>query len=65
MLLSGKIGFICCFVKSRKIDGKTIVMITHNSALAQAADRVIRLRSGQVIEVKTNAQPVPPEEIVW
>ncbi|MEA1950137.1 MAG: ABC transporter ATP-binding protein [Planctomycetota bacterium] len=45
--------------------GKAIVMITHNSALAQAADRVIRLRSGQVVEVKTNARPVPPEDIVW
>ncbi|MBN2295393.1 MAG: ABC transporter ATP-binding protein [Pirellulales bacterium] len=45
--------------------GKTIVMITHNSALAQAADRVIRLRSGQVVEVKTNDQPVPPEDIIW
>ena len=45
--------------------GKTIVMITHNSALAQAADRVIRLRSGQVVEVTTNTPPVPPEDIVW
>ncbi len=45
--------------------GKAIVMITHNSALAQAADRIIRLRSGQVVEVKSNARPVPPEDIVW
>ncbi len=45
--------------------GKAIVIITHNSALAQAADRVIRLRSGQVVEVKSNARPVPPEDIVW
>ena len=45
--------------------GKTIVMITHNNALAQAADRVIRLRSGQVVEEKANSQPVAPEDIVW
>ncbi len=45
--------------------GKAIVMITHNSALAQAADRIIRLRSGQVVEVKCNTRPVPPEDIVW
>jgi putative ABC transport system ATP-binding protein len=45
--------------------GKTIVLITHNNAIAQVADRVIRLRSGQVVEVKENAQPLPPEEVTW
>jgi putative ABC transport system ATP-binding protein len=45
--------------------GKTIVLITHNGAIAQVADRVIRLRSGQVVEVKENPQPLPPEEVMW
>ncbi len=45
--------------------GKTIVLITHNSALAQTADRVARLRSGHVVEVHANLQPLPPEEVVW
>ncbi|MBN1911586.1 MAG: ABC transporter ATP-binding protein [Pirellulales bacterium] len=45
--------------------GTTVVIITHNGALAQAADRIIRLRSGQVVDVRENAEPVPPEEIVW
>ena len=45
--------------------GKTVVLITHNGAIAQVADRVIRLRSGQVVEVRDNPQPVPPEEITW
>jgi len=45
--------------------GTTIVLITHNSAIAQAADRVIRLRSGQVVEVRANPRPVPPEEVTW
>ena len=45
--------------------GKTIVVITHNSAIAPVADRVIRLRSGQVVEIHTNREPVPPEEITW
>ncbi len=45
--------------------GKTIVLITHNSAIAPIADRVVRLRSGQVVEVHGNPQPVPPEEITW
>jgi len=45
--------------------GKTIVLITHNTAIAQVADRVIRLRSGQVVETHVNPQPLPPEEITW
>ena len=44
---------------------KTIVLITHNGAIAAAADRVVRLRSGQIVEVHSNAAPVPPEEITW
>ena len=45
--------------------GKTVVLITHNSAIAPIADRVIRLRSGQIVEAHPNAQPVPPEEVDW
>jgi putative ABC transport system ATP-binding protein len=45
--------------------GKTIMVITHNAALADAADRVIRLRSGEIVEIHTNSAPKPPEEIVW
>jgi putative ABC transport system ATP-binding protein len=45
--------------------GKTVVVITHNAAIAQAADRVIRLRSGQIVEVQEHDRPVPPEEISW
>lgn len=44
---------------------KTVVVITHNSALAEVADRVIHLRSGQVTEVGVNAEPREPEEITW
>jgi len=44
---------------------KTIVLITHNAAIAAAADRVVRLRSGQIVEVRANQAPVPPEEITW
>jgi len=52
-------------VDLKKRLGTTIVLITHNGAIAQAADRIIRLRSGQVVEVRVNEQPIPPEEIVW
>jgi putative ABC transport system ATP-binding protein len=45
--------------------GKTIMVITHNAALADAADRVVRLRSGEIVEMHENESPVAPEEIVW
>ena len=45
--------------------GKTIVLITHNAAIAQVADRVVRLRSGQIVELHANPRPLPPEEVVW
>lgn len=45
--------------------GKTVVLITHNAAIAQVADRVVRLRSGQIVEIHANPQPTPPEEVVW
>jgi putative ABC transport system ATP-binding protein len=45
--------------------GKTIMIITHNGALAEAADRVIRLRSGEIVEVHGNPSPKPPEDVVW
>ncbi len=45
--------------------GTTIVLITHNTAIAAVADRVVHLRSGEVTEIERNEQPLPPEEVVW
>ena len=45
--------------------GKSVILITHNAAIAQVADRVVRLRSGQIVEVRANPHPLPPEEVVW
>jgi putative ABC transport system ATP-binding protein len=49
---------------NRKL-GKTIIVITHNAALAQVADRIIHLRSGQITQVEQNASPIAPEDVVW
>ncbi|MDZ4818580.1 MAG: ABC transporter ATP-binding protein [Planctomycetota bacterium] len=45
--------------------GKSILVITHNAAIADAADRVVRIRSGEIIDLHKNEFPRPPEEIVW
>ena len=43
----------------------TVVVITHNSALAPIADRVIHLRNGKVYSVEMNQNPQPIEQIEW
>ena len=45
--------------------GKTVIIITHNSAFTAMADRVIRIRSGKVAEMTTNPDPMPAERIEW
>lgn len=44
---------------------KSIVLITHNSAIAQIADKVIHIRSGQVEKIEENAVKLPIEELEW
>jgi len=45
--------------------GKTVIVITHNSALCKMADRVIRIKNGTVQSVETNEHPTPAAEIEW
>lgn len=45
--------------------GTTVAVITHNSSIAAMADRVIRLRSGEITEVKRNASKLSPDHLVW
>ena len=41
------------------------LVVTHNSAIAQMADKVVRLHSGEISSVETNKNPEDPEELVW
>lgn len=45
--------------------GMTVVLITHNSAIAPMADRVIHMKSGKVSKIIENEHPVPVETIEW
>jgi len=45
--------------------GMTVIVITHNLAVAPMADRVIRIKNGKVADMKLNANPTPVEEIEW
>ncbi|MGD9496028.1 MAG: ABC transporter ATP-binding protein [Armatimonadota bacterium] len=45
--------------------GLTVLMVTHNAAIAQMGDVVIRLRSGEVEGIDVNDSPLPPTELKW
>ncbi|WP_165044665.1 MULTISPECIES: ABC transporter ATP-binding protein [unclassified Adlercreutzia] len=45
--------------------GRTVVLITHNSAFTAIADRVIRIREGRVAEVLLNDRPASADELEW
>ncbi|MDF2524615.1 MAG: transporter ATP-binding protein [Clostridiales bacterium] len=45
--------------------GTTLLMITHNAAIAAMANRVFRLRNGEIVEEVVNQMTVPAERIEW
>lgn len=48
-----------------KKQGMTVIVITHNSAIAPMADRVIRIKNGKVSKCEKNETPVDVETIEW
>lgn len=46
-------------------EGKTVVIVTHNSALAAMANRVVRLKDGTVIEDTVQTDTVPASQLTW
>jgi len=46
-------------------DDLTVLMVTHNAAIGQMGDVVIRLRSGEVESMEENERPLPPSELRW
>lgn len=44
---------------------RTVIIITHNSAIAPMADKVIHINDAQVRKIELNEHPVPVEEIEW
>ena len=43
----------------------TVIMVTHNDAISQMADRVIRLRDGSILSNKLNDSKVAAEDLEW
>jgi len=45
--------------------GATVVVVTHNTAIAPMADHVVHLRDGSVDHIETNDEPASVEELSW
>lgn len=48
-----------------KKSGKLVIVVTHNAALKDMADKVIKIKSGHIESIETNNNPIPIEEIEW
>jgi putative ABC transport system ATP-binding protein len=48
-----------------RMGGRTVIIVTHNAALAEAADKVIKMKNGRVQEVIINENPKPVKEVNW
>lgn len=48
-----------------KKSGKTVIVVTHNGALAPTADLLIRMKSGKIEAFTENPAPVPVQELEW
>ena len=51
--------------KTSREENMTVVIITHNSAISEMADKVIHFRSGKVEKVEINEHPKPIKDIEW
>jgi len=45
--------------------GSTILMITHNTAISAMANKVYKVRSGEIVESIVNRETIPAERIEW
>ena len=48
-----------------KTSGKTVIVVTHNGALAPTADLLIRMKSGKIESYSENPAPTPVQELEW
>lgn len=57
---------ILVLLRNAVADGRrSVVTVTHNTDIARVAHRVIELRDGEVVDVRTNDDPADPESVTW
>ena len=52
-------------LKEMNREGKTVILVTHNTPLARVADRILHIRDGQIVEQEIVQDPIEPDDIVW
>lgn len=58
-------GILALLRHVNKHYGTTVVLITHNAAIARMGDLAFRMRSGEIVESVRNLSPLDAEEIEW
>ncbi len=48
-----------------KDEGKTVIIVTHNSAIKDLADHVLHIKNGTIVKEEFNPNPLDVEDIVW
>ncbi len=48
-----------------RVEGRTVIIVTHNTVLAEAADKVIKIKNGKIKEIIINENPKPVKEVNW
>jgi putative ABC transport system ATP-binding protein len=57
---------ILALLRNSVADGRrSVLTVTHNTDIARVAHRVIELRDGEVLDVRTNSDPADPESVTW
>lgn len=51
--------------KAAKEEGKTVIIVTHNTALKEMGDHLIQIKNGQIVSDETNPNPKRIEDIEW
>lgn len=46
-------------------EGKTCIIVTHNTPIASIADRILYLHDGKIAKIEANEKPTPPDKVVW
>jgi putative ABC transport system ATP-binding protein len=44
---------------------KTVIIVSHNAALADAADKVIHIKNGKITNITINEHPIDVSEVNW
>ncbi len=59
------IGVLQVISEACRADGRVVLLVTHNTVIAEMADIVVRLSGGRIVSFVENPHPKPARELVW